>query len=154
MDRDILDIARESIKEHEGFSDKVYKCPAGFDTIGYGFRLSTLEYYGIKLTKPLSVELADHILDYFIEKIYKYLEVKFPWVDGLPDNAIAIMIEMTFQLGANGFYGFTNAIKYLKQHNFKNAAKEMLDSKWARKDSPNRAKEMAEIIRKLADESG
>ena len=29
----------ESVKESEGFRDKVYKCTEGFDTIGYGFAI-------------------------------------------------------------------------------------------------------------------
>ena len=33
------------IKKHEGFKDKVYKCPAGSKTIGHGHRLLPYENY-------------------------------------------------------------------------------------------------------------
>jgi len=27
------------LKRHEGFSEKMYKCPAGYNTIGYGWNV-------------------------------------------------------------------------------------------------------------------
>ena len=33
----------EKIKEHEGFSSTVYKCPNGYDTVGYGQRVKYLK---------------------------------------------------------------------------------------------------------------
>ena len=32
----------ESVKESEGFRDRVYKCTEGYDTIGYGFAIKDL----------------------------------------------------------------------------------------------------------------
>ena len=46
----------DSIKKHEGFSSVVYKCTAGYDTIGYGKRIKYL-----KVTEEQSLE-STHIL--------------------------------------------------------------------------------------------
>ena len=37
-----LDNLKESLKKHEGYEPRVYKCPNGFDTIGYGFAIKDL----------------------------------------------------------------------------------------------------------------
>ena len=39
----------------------------------------------------------------------------------------------------------------MKNEKWADAANEMLDSKWARSDSPNRAKELSDIVLSLAE---
>ena len=41
----------DDIKKHEGFSPVVYKCTAGYDTIGYGKRIKYL-----KVTEEQAIE--------------------------------------------------------------------------------------------------
>lgn len=72
----------------------------------------------------------------------------------------AVIISMIYQLGPTGFAGFKRMIGHLEKGNagsammphlmegyWKEIANEMLDSKWAREDSPARARELAEIMR-------
>ena len=47
----------KSIKYHEGFKSKVYKCSEGYDTIGYGFAIKDLE---------LDEDIAEQILINFV----------------------------------------------------------------------------------------
>ena len=54
---------------------------------------------------------------------------------------------MIYQIGFSGVRKFKKTIRYIKEDNFSLAAEEMLDSKWARSDSPNRAKELSDIIK-------
>ena len=44
------------IAKFEGFRPSVYKCPSGYDTIGYGHRLLPNEHYQI-ITKPQAINL-------------------------------------------------------------------------------------------------
>ena len=37
-----LDNLKEMVAKHEGFEPRVYKCPNGYDTIGYGFAIKDL----------------------------------------------------------------------------------------------------------------
>ena len=158
MDRDILEMTRNRIYWNEGFEPNEYLCPSKFPTIGIGFRTSTLAMYGLKKVENLNQMLAFHILDFFIEKIYNELNEKYNWLGQMPDEAISVMIEMIFQMGwgnsKKGFLSFKNTIKYLKQGKYTKASDEMLDSEWARpeKGTPQRAKRLSEMIRKLADE--
>jgi lysozyme len=55
---------------------------------------------------------------------------------------------MCYQLGLSGFSKFKKTIYYLETQQYDEAADEMLDSLWA-KQTPNRAKELSNIIRSL-----
>ena len=52
---------------------------------------------------------------------------------------------MCYQLGLAGFSKFKKTISYIEKKNYKEASKEMLDSKWA-KQTPNRAKKLSKIV--------
>ena len=58
-----------------------------------------------------------------------------------------VLIDMAHQLGKDGLSKFYNMKKALDSGDFETASKEMLNSKWAKKDSPNRAKRNANIMR-------
>ena len=57
---------------------------------------------------------------------------------------------MAYQLGKSGLGKFNNFITALNDYDYSGAIKEMLDSKWAKKDSPERAKELAHNLDALA----
>ena len=124
-----LNNLKEMIARHEGYEPRVYKCTNGYDTIGYGFAIKDLY---------MDKEVADRILgdedwgDWFPEKPQKIQEV---------------LINMIFQIGFSGVKKFRKTIQYIKDDNFLMASEEMLDSKWAKSDSPNRAKELSEIVK-------
>ena len=42
MENQIAKNIIETVKKHEGFRSRPYKCPTGHDTIGYGFKMSDL----------------------------------------------------------------------------------------------------------------
>ena len=56
---------------------------------------------------------------------------------------------MIFQIGNHGITKFKKFLKALEEKDYATAKLEMLDSKWARSDSPHRAKELADIIGNL-----
>ena len=113
----------ESIKKHEGYVGVVYKDSLGIDTIGYGFAIK---------------DLKDRI------------KIKFDWYKYMPQEIKDVVVEMCYQLGVTGFSKFVKTITYLKDKDFKNASIEMLDSKWA-KQTPNRAKELSNRVKKLGE---
>ena len=69
----------------------------------------------------------------------------------ISDDAKILIIEMIFQLGKTGVSKFRNMWKALAEDppNYNVASIEMLDSRWA-KQTPNRAKEMAEHMKNCA----
>tara|TARA_Y100001938_G_scaffold150173_1_gene239938 strand:- start:1045 stop:1467 length:423 start_codon:yes stop_codon:yes gene_type:complete len=136
-----LNNLKEMISKHEGFEPRVYKCPNGYDTIGYGFAIKDLF---------MDKEVADLILDKKIRGILASIEANEDWDTWFwdkPKNVKEVLINMIFQIGFTGVRKFKKTIQYIKDDNFLMAGEEMLDSKWARSDSPNRAKELSDIIK-------
>ena len=118
----------EDIKQEEGFKGTVYKCTEGFDTIGYGTRL------------PLSKEESELILEYRL-KIMKSQLTGYLYNLDIKQEAWDILFNMAYQLGVRGVLNFKKMIKALEKQDYKTAAKEGLDSLWA-KQTPNRAKRL------------
>jgi|TARA_R110002072_G_scaffold22597_1_gene79154 lysozyme len=126
----------ESIKKHEGYVGIVYKDSLGIDTIGYGFAIKDLE---------LDKDVCDIILARKLKDLQDRVKLKFGWYPFMPKVIQDVIMEMCYQLGVTGFSKFVKTITHFKDKDFKNASVEMLDSKWA-KQTPNRAKEMSEIV--------
>ena len=132
----------ESIKHHEGFVEHVYDDSLGIPTIGYGFAIKDL---------VLEEDLCDEILLRKLRILGKSVMGKFPFFDSLPSDCKDVLMEMCYQLGVTGVSRFKKALKAMEDGDWEKAADEMLDSKWA-KQTPNRAKEMSNIIRSLHEE--
>tara|TARA_Y100000310_G_scaffold340766_1_gene437681 strand:+ start:1910 stop:2320 length:411 start_codon:yes stop_codon:yes gene_type:complete len=126
----------ERLKVNEGYSSTVYQCSEGHDTIGYGFAIKDLE---------LSEEISTQILTEKVKTRIAHLEKTLDWYNELPPEIQSVVVEMTYQVGVSGFLKFKRAIHHLKEKEFKQASEEMLDSLWA-KQTPNRAKRLAEIV--------
>mgnify|MGYP003148529231 CR=1 FL=1 len=132
----------DSIKKHEGFSPVVYKCTAGYDTIGYGKRIKYL-----KVTE----EQAEEWLKEDLEHLKYVLADKYEWFLPAPQEVRDIVIEMAYQLGVKSFSAFRKTIYLIANRDYKGASIEMLDSKWARVDTPRRALELSNQLRKFMD---
>ena len=129
----------EQLKIHEGYKPTVYKCTAGVDTIGIGFAIKDLN---------LSEEVCEMILTEKLEALEERFEKKFDWFHTSPVEVRNVMLNMAYQLGFAGFCKFKKTIAYLQEAEWELASSEMLDSKWA-VQTPNRAKELSEIIKSL-----
>lgn len=131
-----IGLAAELIKKHEGLRLKPYKCTAGKLSIGYG---RNLEDNGI------SAYEADVLLNDDIQNCYAQC-IKFPFWNKLNDVRQAVLLDMCYNLGFARLNGFKKMLKALGRLDYKTAAKEMLDSKWAR-DVKYRATELAELMK-------
>ena len=127
----------DSIKQHEGFRSKVYQCSNGFDTIGFGAAIKDLE---------IDEDIAEQILVSQIHKLEKRIVETFSWYDTCPDTIKDVVLEMCFQIGVGGFSKFKKTIGYASNSDWINMSTEMLDSKWAKSDSPNRAKALSDRV--------
>ena len=137
----------ESVKRHEGFRDQVYLDTLGKRTVGVGhlcvedFWEDDKEYEESFLMEILEKDLENAISG-AEELLGEYT---------VDDHCKEILVEMVFQLGKTGVSKFRNMWSALKDHktpNYKTAAAEMLDSRWA-KQTPNRAKRMSDIMASL-----
>ena len=126
----------DNIKISEGYRSKVYKCTAGYDTIGYGFAIKDLEH---------DEDICDMILEWKVAKLVERLESNLPYLPSLPKEVQDVLIEMAYQMGVSGLLKFKKTLMYIETKDYKDASVEMLDSRWA-KQTPNRAKKLSDIM--------
>jgi len=67
----------------------------------------------------------------------------------LSEDQVLPLAEMVYQMGKPSVSKFPETLKLYKAGKFKEAANEALNSDWAKKDTPERAKRVAEKIRNL-----
>lgn len=136
--------AEKIIKLEENYRARPYYCTAGVPTIGYGKVIG-------KKGEPLPNITANRTEeDLFIREKIRELSYALMSRYSVAWNKCnqarqAILISMAYQLGLTGVSQFQKMWMALSNGDFSLAAKEMLNSKWA-KQTPNRAKRHAEQI--------
>lgn len=127
------------LKRHEGICRSAYTDHLGYLTIGIGRLIDERKGGGI------SDEEALYLLQNDLQECVKDLSSipAFARLDAIRQQAL---INMRFQLGGAGLRAFKRMWAALDQQDYKQAAIEALDSKWARQ-TPERAKEIAEQLR-------
>lgn len=135
----------ESIKKEEGHRELPYLDTKGIYTISYGF--TSINGVAVSQFTP---KLSDiETIETLYEHTFRALNIAMRYVNNfceLSDIRQEVLMNMCYQMGAR-IYNFTKTKMYIEQRNFKQASIEMLDSVWARKDSPNRAKRMSELFK-------
>lgn len=128
------EIAIEMIKESEGFSSELYRCPAGKLTIGYGHNVEAnpLTNDQIKLLSTDGTITEENATKLLLDVLPKYENgarrlVEF---EGLDDVRRAVCIDMTYNLGEGGFGEFKNTRRFINDHDFNNAWKGLRASRW------------------------
>lgn len=138
------DKLRQQIRMHEGVEHKVYEDTEGIKTVGVGRNLED---------RGLSDDEIDYLLSNDIDICVKELEQTFDWYDDLDDIRKRVLIDMMFNLGMPRLKGFVNMLKAIEAGAWKNAAVEMLDSKWAEQVG-NRASRLSEMMESGTDYIG
>ena len=128
----------EMLKRHEGVESHVYRCSAGYETIGVGRNIS-------KSGLGLSDDEVDYLLENDIVRVIKELSSEYPWFKDLDDVRKDAMIDISFNLGATRLRGFKRALAAMDVADYKTASLEFLDSKWSR-DVKGRSAELAHMI--------
>jgi lysozyme len=126
----------EQLIKHEGLKLMPYTCTAGKLTIGVG---RNIEDNGITEDEAMYLLHAD------IARTIDEL-VKFDWYCSLDEVRRGAIVNMCFNLGLPTLLKFTNMINAIKLKDYGLAAKEMLDSRWARQVG-DRAVELSNQMR-------
>jgi len=93
----ILDIAMEIIAEFEGYSSKVYICPGGRSTIGYGHAIKKDEQHFTEINKEQAKALLKEDCLDFLGSIQKALTVD------LNNNQLAAILSLCYNIGIGAF---------------------------------------------------
>lgn len=111
----------EQLKRHEGLRLKVYKCPAGRLTIGYGRNVED---------RGITKKEAEYLLNNDVEDCEKELKISFTWYNNLDHVRQSVLINMCFNMGIRKLKQFKKMIHYIESKEWDKAADEMKDSNW------------------------
>ena len=113
----------------EGYKDKMYKCPAGYWTIGNGINLEAQ-----KIPRSVAKLWFTHIL----KDVIKKMEAKYAFINKLDTARFWVVIDMAFNLGVNNTKTLKKTLLAVNEQlnkrkpNFKKVAKVMKSGKWYR----------------------
>jgi lysozyme len=131
MSTKVIDLV-QFVLDEEGFSSKPYKDTLGVITFGHGLT---------NITKEESRLIVDGRLKTINNRLYD----TYTWYRNLDYPRQVVICSMVYQLGFAGFSRFKKMIKALSNEDYKEAARQGLDSKWARQ-TPERAKRQMAIL--------
>ena len=137
---------KESIIAHEGKVNMIYKDHLGNPTFGIGHLV--LESDDLKPGVAYDDEKVMEIFEKDFEIALNDAR-KFVPEENIHPTAFGIVIEMCFQLGLPRLQKFKRFHYYLNKCEYEESAAEMLDSVWAKKQTPNRAKALADKMKSI-----
>lgn len=117
-----------------------YQDHLGYWTIGVGRLIDRRKGGGI------SKEESAYLLRNDIQRITESITEHLPWFHTLNVPRQGVLLNMAFQMGVGGLFGFTNTLKLIQNQQFDAAASAMLQSKWATQ-TPDRAQRLARQMR-------
>ena len=141
---------REQLKIDEGVEYRVYNDHLGYKTLGIGHLVvpGDLEY-----DAPVGTYVSeDRVNEIFDKDVITYIdETKkvFGNLEGLPEEAQQVLVNMCFNMGAPRLAKFKNFIRAIHDENWETASVEMLDSRWATQVGP-RAIRLSERIKAIS----
>lgn len=127
------------LKRHEGVRSHVYKCSAGYETIGVGRNISE-SGLGISDSEILSLLTND------IYRVIDELSSEYSWFDDLDSVRKDAMIDLSFNVGQTSLRKFKKALQAMSDKDYRLAADEFMDSKWSQQVG-SRAVEITNMIR-------
>jgi lysozyme len=130
-------LLEEMLKHHEGYSEKMYRCSAGYQTIGYGFNLET---------NTMCKEAAEAQLRCDVERTVKRMTRTIPQFKHVSGARRAALIDMGFNLGVPGLRKFRKMWTAIGRNDWERAAAEAIDSRWYRQVK-SRGARIVEILR-------
>lgn len=131
-----METLEEQLIRHEGYRQFPYKCSAGKLTIGIGRNIED---------RGVSKDEALYLLRNDIEICKHELNSLYPVINQMDEIRKNVLINMCFNIGIKRLSGFKKMWAALETSNYKEAAKQMLDSRWARQVG-TRSTELANIM--------
>lgn len=126
----IPELSVDYTKRNEGVALKPYRCKAGKLTIGIG---RNLEDKGLSVSE---IEILYH--NDLIDAVTDLKRIFCDW-DALTEPQKVVLVDMRFHMGPGGFRSFKNMLNAINSGQLDVVPAHILDSKYARVDTPERA---------------
>lgn len=124
------------LRKDEGVKAFPYRDSLGKLTIGIGRNLDEV---------GLSDDEINYLVSNDIDRVEAQLDRLLPWWNAMTEPRQRVLANMCFNVGINRLLGFKKALTAMQAERYTEAAKEMLDSLWARQVG-NRAKRLAQMM--------
>lgn len=156
-DSNILSSIIDFTANAEGFSNTVYKCSRGINTIGYGTSLQEphnivkLKQLGYNINalnskkQQISREDAKKLLIAGLEQAIKDARTYLPNFDSQPLHVKAVLTDMSYNLGLTKLKKFEGLREGLMKKDYTLAKKHMINSHWY-KQVGNRSKRLVKMM--------
>ena len=125
----------------EGFRTESYLDTENNWTIGIGHLLGKDSKYSNIVWTPEQVIIT--FMGDLNSAIY-YTKKQFPVLDDLTEVRQRVLVNMMLNMGPGSFSSFKNMTYAVNNFDYYTAYNEMLDSKWAKIDVPERAQRLAD----------
>ena len=153
---DVLDVVVSRLKTEEGFRSHQYNDSEGNPTIGYGTLLPLLpheiEHLGDDRDLArvgITAAEAEWFLRGRLERNAKGFIDRWPPYESQPFAVQVVLIDATYQLGAEGLLRLDDMLGFLAAGDYAAAAEDVLQTLWA-EQTPARADSAAAVFRRVA----
>jgi lysozyme len=146
----MIERLKEMLIRHEGKRNKIYKCPAGFNTIGIGHNIDAKGLPGnmreyLKHNERITDAMINQLFAEDISDAINDCTKLYPAFNTFTESRKIALIDFIFQLGPGGAGNFRTTNRHINAGAWQAAGLAMFDSKWFRQ-TPNRAKEIISMI--------
>jgi lysozyme len=129
------DVLKPRLRQEEGVRNRMYKCPAGRDTIGCGHNCDANPLppdMQIFLDKNgyITDAMVDTLLEQDIDRAEAGARKLFSGFDLYTVNRQAGIVDLLFNLGLTRFSRFVRTIDAIRQNDWVTAAAQLRKSKW------------------------
>ena len=108
----------------------------GYPTVGIGILLDKDKGGGLR------PEESEFVFRNRLKLLDAELTGRLPWISKLDPARKGVLINMAFQMGVTGLLGFKNTLALIQSGKYQEAARAMLQSKWATQ-TPARAQRLS-----------
>lgn len=138
------DLLTKELIRDEGFRREPYVDTVNVVTVGVGHNLKAKPLPdGWKY--PLTHDQIEQLLHDDLKYVFEELDNRLNWWRSMSYARQRVIVNMAFNLGIAGLLTFKNTLIYMQSGRYKDAANNMLMSKWA-KQVGKRANRLAEMM--------
>lgn len=131
MTPELIETIKEDLIKHEGYKDEIYLCSEGIPTFGIGH---AVKEYDVEWTWPVGTpvekERIDNAFQADLKDAANDVKALVPSIEDKPSQCQRVLVNMAFNLGRTRLGKFKKMIAAVEENNFKEAANQMVDSRW------------------------
>lgn len=136
----------KELRKEEGLRLIPYNDHLGFATIGYGHLIAKRNFTqeDVREWAGFTLGEAEDLLYEDLSKNVNAVRKRIAFFDSLDGPRKTVLVGMAFQMGVDGLLEFKNMLRAVDKGLYKEAGLEMMNSLWAKKQTPKRAKKLVE----------